>query len=123
MNLVPSQINEHINGAHNVNNKTLGWGMTFMHETLHSNVADGGASGHDSETTNFGSRGTVVDRMNIVRSQLNAQGMNYGQRESYISVPDSSSVTPTFLPFDKTSLSNLKNGNAPASNTMYIQIN
>ena len=65
----------------------------------------------------------ILSKDGNVRSELNSQGMNYGQRESYIAVPDYSSVTPTYLPFDKTALSNLKNGNAPNVNTMYIQIN
>lgn len=63
--LNPSQISNFISGANNVSNKTLGWGMTTIHEILHSNVAQGGAIGHGNEKTSYGSTGAVVDRMNV----------------------------------------------------------
>lgn len=121
INLVPSQINEFVSGAVGVNNKTLGWGMTFMHEVLHSNVADGGPHGHGAEAKTFGPTGVVVDRMNVVRSELNQQGGNYGQRSSYSATYiDSEAMTPKFIPFDRASKSSIQNGNEP--NTMFIQI-
>lgn len=49
--------------------------MTFMHETLHSNVGIGA-----KDPKAYGFTGPVVDRMNIIRAEL---GASYGQRESY----------------------------------------
>ena len=123
INLNPNQINSFITGANNVNNRTLGWGMTLMHEILHSNVAEGGAIGHGDEKINFGNTGSVVDRINTVRSELNTLGGNYGIRQSYQAIYfNSQTQSPMFLPFDSSSLNSLINGNTPASNTMYLQI-
>lgn len=121
INLVPNQINDQINGAIGVNNKTLGWGMTLMHEILHSNVAEGGAHGHGEEAEIFGPTGIVVDRMNLVRSELNTQGLNYGQRMSYsASSLNENKSPPLYIPFDKASKNKIENGVVP--NTMFIQI-
>jgi len=98
--------------------------MTFMHEVLHSNVAEGGATGHGDEIANFESTGKVVDRMNIIRGELNAQGGNYGNRESYKSLYfNPQTKKPSYLPFDRASQNSMNNGNPPAENTMYLQIN
>lgn len=76
------QIEGFISGtSSDLNSKTLGWGMTFMHETLHSNV---GISKGDPIM--YGSTGAVVDRMNIIRAELDKQGTNglpFGERASY----------------------------------------
>lgn len=123
INLSPNQINSFINGANNVDNRTMGWGMTFMHEILHSNVAEGGAKGHGSEKTNFGSTGTVVNRMNVIRQELNSQGNNYGNRESYQGVYfNPSTQKPVYIPFNKSAVNQINNGSSPSPNTMFIQV-
>jgi len=84
INLDINQINQNISGSREVDNRTLGFGMTFMHETLHSNVAQGGAQRDFIGQTNVDVyTGPVVDRMNIVRGQLNSQGFNFGIRQTY----------------------------------------
>ncbi|AZQ57268.1 hypothetical protein EJ994_00020 [Maribacter sp. MJ134] len=85
INLDIGQItNQFIGGAREVDNRTMGFGMTFIHESLHSNVADGGANRDFVGDTNVDVRtGPVVDRMNIIRGQLNSQGFNFGQRQTY----------------------------------------
>lgn len=67
-------------GKGNLDNRTLGWGMTFMHELHHTQVG-GGLS--DSP----GNPDPVVTQMNIVRSELNNLGGNYGQRLNYNATP------------------------------------
>ncbi len=80
INLNPNQINSFINGSVGVDSRTLGWGMTLMHETFHTTLGGG-----LRDTPNLiHPYGTVVANMNHIRSDLNAQGGNYGQRLSYI---------------------------------------
>src|SRR5690606_26183431 len=72
-------------GAMGVDNRTMGYGIVFLHETLHSNVAEGGGQSdiggwNHNQSVN---RGPVVDRMNIVRRQMNAKGFNFGERSTY----------------------------------------
>ncbi|MGI6339283.1 MAG: RHS repeat-associated core domain-containing protein [Bacteroidales bacterium] len=116
INLNENQINSFISGARNVDSRTLGWGMTFMHETSHS-VVGGSLSDHlpQGSTT-----GQVVDRMNIVRSQLNQQGGNYGQRVVYQGTTFSPTGTPAYLPFDNNANSNLQRGLVPATTSQYV---
>jgi hypothetical protein len=78
--LKPSQINAFISGAKNIDNKTLGWGMTFIHESYHTTIG-GGLSDAPYNS------GPVVTKMNTIRAELNAKGGNYGQRIDYISTP------------------------------------
>lgn len=74
--LSPNQINGFITGTTNLDNSTLGWGMTFMHELHHTQVGGG-------LLDTPGNPGPVVTQMNIIRSELNTQGGNYGQRLDY----------------------------------------
>ncbi|UJH66382.1 RHS repeat-associated core domain-containing protein [Allomuricauda sp. SCSIO 65647] len=84
INLDVNQINQFINGSREVDNRTLGFGITLMHESLHSNVAEGGAQRDFVGQNNIDVfTGPVVDRMNIVRRQLNSQGLNFGIRQTY----------------------------------------
>lgn len=84
------QINKFINGTVGMDNRTLGWGMTFMHELHHTQV---GGGLRDTP----GNPGPVVTQMNIIRSELNNQGRNYGQRSDY---PATLIQGSKFLPFD-----------------------
>ena len=122
--LNPNQINSFVTGANNVNSKTQGWGMTLMHEAQHSNVAEGGANSHGSEKANFGQTGTIVDRMNIVRRQMNSQGKNYGIRTSYQGLYfNPTSKKPIYVPYGSSSRNQMNAGNPPSTSTMFIQFN
>lgn len=90
--LNPGQINNFIAGSSGVDSRTLGWGMTLMHELHHTQIG-GGLS--DSPYSS-GNPGPVVTQMNIIRGELDAKGGNYGQRIDYPSTPTGlgSSVLP-----------------------------
>jgi RHS repeat-associated protein len=108
--LNPKQIESFIKGVSSgLNPKTLGFGMVFMHELLHTKVS--GALKDPGPT--FGLTGSVVDRMNIIRSQL---GPDYGQRLSYAAYPLRGS---NYLPFDQAALNRLKKNSLPS--TLYIK--
>lgn len=111
-----TQINAFMAGANNVDPKTLGYGMTLMHEILHTAV---GLSQPDAK--GFGNTGAVVDRMNIVRQELNSQGGNYGHRTSYEGLTFSPTGNPAYIPFDNSSLRSLQNGNAPIRTSKHIK--
>lgn len=59
--------------------RTMGWGMTFLHELNHTSLVPGGPYednyGKDNPT------GDVVDRLNKVRREL---GPRFGQRKNYV---------------------------------------
>lgn len=80
INISPTEVNNFIKGSYGVDNRSMGFGMVFTHEILHTNVAEGGAK-YDSSGPR--ATGPVVERMNIIRSQLNKQGLNFGIRSSY----------------------------------------
>jgi RHS repeat-associated protein len=111
------QIDGFINGAsRNLNPKTLGFGMTFMHELLHTDME--GALSDDK--TAFGQTGAVVDKMNIIRSEL---GADYGQRLSYQGTYfNTTTKLPYYIPFDSNSFTDLSNGNTPNGNDMYVEV-
>jgi len=117
INLNESQINAFINGANNVDPRTLGWGMTFMHETSHSIVGGSLCDDLPQGTTT----GQVEDRLNIVRSQLNQQGGNYGERVVYKGTSFSPTKSPAYLPFDNNANKNLQRGLIPASTSKFIK--
>jgi RHS repeat-associated protein len=118
INLDPNQISGMMNGATNLDSKTLGWGMTFMHESLHS-VLGGGMRDHlpaGSET------GEVVDRMNIVRQELNQKGANYGIRKSYKAITFSQTGRPAYVSFDRSSKADIMTGVKPSLFSSYVII-
>ena len=118
INMNPNQINNFVNGANNVDSRTQGWGMTFMHESQHSIL--GGGLRDVPRGSGVGPIGPVETRMNIVRSELNANGANYGQRRSYESlVPPYSN--DAYLPFDSSSLRALQNNTFINSNSKFIK--
>lgn len=87
-----SQIDSFINGTPSqLDNRTLGYGMVFMHELRHT-TAGGGASDPP-----LGSSGTgpVVDRVNIYRRELDANSTTtgsgeFGKRSRYYAEPEGS---------------------------------
>uniref|UniRef100_UPI00291C5567 RHS repeat domain-containing protein n=1 Tax=Bacteroides bouchesdurhonensis TaxID=1841855 RepID=UPI00291C5567 len=103
------QIDSFINETVGLDNKTLGWGMTFMHELHHTQV---GGGLRDIP----GNPGPVVSQMNIIRSELNTLGGNYGQRLDYMATPVGAY---NYIPFNKPSQSLLSVGLAPIS--MYVK--
>ncbi|WP_197286241.1 DUF6443 domain-containing protein [Pedobacter sp. PACM 27299] len=118
MSLNPSQINNFISGVNGVDSRTLGFGMTFMHELTHSGL--GGGLTDPSRSAGFGPTGPTVDRMNIIRSELNDKGGNYGQRSSYQAVMTTPGG-PAYLPFSPSSLNSLKGGIVPAITDKFIK--
>jgi hypothetical protein len=99
------QIDGFINGTVGMDNRTLGWGMTVMHELHHTQVG-GGLS--DSPFN----PGPVVTQMNIIRSELNSQGGNYGQRMTYPAYPVGNNA---YLPFNRSSTGLIRSNMIPTS--------
>lgn len=109
--LDPNQINSFTTGAMNINSMTLGWGMTFLHESYHTTVG-GGLS--DAPYT----PGPVVSKMNTIRAELNTQGRNYGQRVNY---PATLIGNERYLPFNKGASMGLRYGLKPLPIDRYIK--
>jgi len=83
----PSQIQGFIDGtSENLNSKTLGFGMTFLHELGHTDFA-----GNNSDYSPSGGIGPNVKQMNQIRSELDENSVNrylgngtvYGIRSKY----------------------------------------
>ena len=110
----PSQIAEIIENANGVDGKTLGYGMTFLHEMLHNRSPNYLDLQEDIGT------GIVVDTMNQIRSELNAKGYNFGERMNYRAFPINSRYQ--IIPFDQSSFKDAKNGLFPAPETKFIRI-
>ncbi len=75
-----------------LNSKTMGFGMMFTHELLHTDVGLGEA--HGTEAYEWGRTGTIVNAMNAIRKQM---GGDYGERLSYLGFTYNGR---THLPFD-----------------------
>ncbi len=85
--LDPTQIQNFIDGTSgNLNSKTLGFGMTFLHELHHTDFA-----GSLPDTDVEGAKGPTVDQMNKIRGELDTNPINkylgngtiYGIRSQY----------------------------------------
>ncbi len=120
INLNSTQINQNILGtSSNLDSRTLGFGMTFLHELGHTDI--GGkrvdptttTSPSGTKTVPFGELGTNVPRMNIIRREL---GSSYGERTSYGSLPIGGHK---YIPFSGQSKTDLERGLVPANS--YIQ--
>ena len=110
--LNPNQIDQFVNGTSvSLDSRTMGYGMTLMHEVLHSNV--GMIAGDDASS--IGATGPVVDTMNRIRMDL---GTGFGQRTSY---PAIQMTNGTYLPFDQGSLRDIQRGILPAGSSMFIR--
>lgn len=77
--------------------------MTFLHESFHTNI--GG-----NLTDDVWGTGDVVDRMNVIRNELNQQGHNFGQRVRYRSIELNGHQ---FIPLDKETLRIILSGFEP----------
>ena len=102
-----------IHGAVGVDGNTLGFGMTFMHELLHTSIGNG----YYDTTADFGT-GHVVDFMNQIRKELNEQGFNYGQRMNYTEIMTKEGK---ITPFNSKALIRLKNGLRMTKKCFYIK--
>lgn len=108
------QIESFINGtSKDINSKTLGYGMTFMHEIQHTTL--GGS--HKDDKTAFGKTGPVVDKMNKIRGEL---GSDFGQRTSYQALIISGGGT--FIPFSSKAFNVMQGGISPYLTGSYIKL-
>ena len=116
--LCASQIEDFIKNTHNLDPRTLGWGMTFLHELYHT-----GPGGSLKDAINLYGTGDVVDRMNVIRKELNENNNNrFGQRLSYKSITPDEDGYVSFIPFDSSSLENIKRGDNPCDDSKYIRV-
>ena len=105
------QIQRYMKGVQGgLNKETMGYGMVFLHEFLHTDVGGG-------LPDNPKNPGPVVTQMNIIRSELNAQGGNYGQRLSYYYERIGGQY---HLPFDKVSHTYINSLMSPPAGTKFI---
>ena len=114
--LSSSQINDFINNTNNLDKETLGWGMTFLHELYHT-----GPGGSLIDPDALYGTGGVVDAMNVIRKELNAQGKNFGQRLNYKSIIPYEGGTISYIPFDESSLNSIEAGFAPSGTSKFIK--
>jgi uncharacterized protein RhaS with RHS repeats len=97
------QIDGHINNTPNgLNNKTLGYGMTFLHELHNTGL---GGSLEDPPKTDIYSTGAAVDNVNKYRQELDQNSYNhsksqgfYGRRMFYNYYPSSNPYVSFRLP-------------------------
>ena len=100
--LNPNKINSRVSGAVNVDKRTSGWGMTLLHEFLHT-MAGGGLDDIPNNAEE-GNPGPVETLVNTYRAELNAQGGNWGQRLTYDPLPKKTYngyTYPNIMPFSK----------------------
>ena len=116
--LSSAQINEFIVNANNLDKETMGWGMTLLHELYHT--ASGGSL---KDTNELYGTGDVVDKMNVIRAELNKQGRNFGQRLNYKSIIIDEGTTTSYIPFDWGAQNSIKGGYTPGRKCKYIKIN
>ena len=107
------QIASFVNGSNNVSNLTLGLGMVFLHESFHT---EAGGGLHDDGSPFC--TGSVVDKMNTIREEMNKNGYDFGKRMSYPSIllPNGQNV----IPFDNKSFELLRQGFPPTPSSKFI---
>lgn len=114
--LSSNQIAKLVNGASgNLDNRTLGFGMTFLHEMHHTKFGINKLH-PPTEKNQFGVTTDVVNRMNSIRGEL---GTSWGQRTSYRGIQFSSGGK-AYLPFDNNSKASMIKGYAPNKKTQFI---
>ena len=115
--LNPNQIDQFVQGASGgLDSRTMGYGMTFMHEMLHSNVGMVQPDGTtNTQKRTYGHTGPIVDTMNRIRSEL---GPAFGQRLFY---PAMRMSNGNYLPFDIGSFNDIKRGILPAGSSMHVR--
>lgn len=110
--LSPNQINTFLENAIGVDGRTLGYGMTFLHELIHTNGYE-----YEDVKGRIGT-GKTVDTMNKIRQELNEQKYNLGKRMNYEALPINSGKS--IIPFDSRSFRQSMDGLHPTKNTKYI---
>jgi RHS repeat-associated protein len=98
--LNPKQIEKFIQGTVGLDNRTLGWGMTFFHESFHTDLG-GGLKDYPNYD---GYPGPVEEKMNVIRQEL---GPNWGQRMTYNAPPMFGQYC---IPFNKDAYNLLQKG-------------
>ncbi len=109
------QIENFKKGAVNVDSRTMGWGMTFLHESYHTKMG-----GNLSDDTSNDRRGDVVNTMNGIRKELNDIGYDFGQRTTYEKLE--TGTGNLYIPFDENTLNMLDTIGTPNKNSKYIII-
>jgi RHS repeat-associated protein len=102
--LDPNQIESFISGTagSGLNKHTLGWGMVFLHETLHTKPG-----GSLKDPKSVGTAGDVEKEMNIIRDELSkSYGSKFGTRFSYFSFENNGFG---YIPFSFGAFNNLQN--------------
>ena len=113
------QIEGFIKNSHNLDPRTLGWGMTFLHELYHT----GPGGSLKDVAIDLDGTGDVVDRMNVIRKELNDNNNNrFGQRLNYASFILNEDEHVGFIPFDSSSLNDIERGNNPRNDSKYIRV-
>lgn len=113
--LSPNQINSFIAGTSaGIDNTTLGWGMTALHEIKHTNVGGGIHHGAEAAPGNFGMLGKNVRIENTIRRQLDG---NYGTRTSYQAIRLAPGG-PAYIPMSNQAKSELERGIVPATSVI-----
>jgi hypothetical protein len=97
-----AEIEGFISGANNVDSRTMGWGMTFMHELMHTALFNG-----LKDPQGMFSVGGPEVELNQVRQELNSNGFDFGQRLSYRGYPAGDSGK-AFIPFDDNAKKSLR---------------
>ncbi len=120
LNIDVDQIKGFIEGtSKDLNDKTLGFGMTTLHEFSHKE------NELEDDKSTFGATGANVDFMNDVRKELDNSGKfskPFGQRKSYAPIRKFS-VKGTFdyIPFDTSSYESIRDGNFNLQNSLFIK--
>jgi uncharacterized protein RhaS with RHS repeats len=113
--LSPTQMNNFLTGTSgDINNTTLGWAITTLHEITHTNVGGGISHGKEKTAGNFGLKGKNVRIENTIRRQL---GGNYGKRTSYQGIKFTP-VGSSYMPMSGQSKRELKKGIVPANSVI-----
>lgn len=105
------QINLFIEGANNIDSRTLGWGMTFLHELTHTNL------GGNYKDIGNNERNTI-DLMNSIRCEINDLGYNFGVRMQHQAYKINGNA---YIPFDFNSLGCISKGITPSKEFKYIK--
>lgn len=111
MFLDPNQIQDHISGANNVNENTMGWGITFFHEAYHTMMG-----GNLDDTKYKGSIGDVEKSINLIRGEL---GEDFSFRFSYVAFKIGQDY---YIPFSIMARNQLMKGEPPQSNDKFIKV-
>ena len=107
INIDGNQIDSFITGtSQDLNQSTLGYAMTFLHELGHTSI---GGGREDEEKIRYGFPGSNVEYMNIIRAEL---GPDYGVRLSYVASSTTDS-TSFYLPFGQDSFISIYLGITP----------